>query len=338
MRVRLRPTFVLAALLLCARAHAAPPTPAEEAKGLFKEGRDAMKRGENARALGLLEQSHKLFPAPGTLTSLAIVEEELGRLAVAWRHFGEVVASLPPSDPRADIAREHLAKLETRLPRLRIDREPSAPAGMVVTLDGVEVPTASLGRDEPVDPGKHVVVASAPGVGEKRFEASLSEGQRAVLRVQPPSAAAPPPVAPPPPSSPTPPPAASSSEPPPPPPPPVVPSSGGAQRVVGWSMVGLGVVGLGLGAVMGGLTLGKKSDVEACIADRSCSAETGRDAESAGRTYGSVSTVGFIVGGVLAAGGIVVALTAPSSKAPAAATLAPWAAPGAGGAALGGRF
>jgi hypothetical protein len=338
MRVRLRLPFVLAGLLACASALAG--TPAEEAKELFVKGREAMKRGDNLAALALFESSQRAFPAPGTLTNMALVEEQLGRLASAWRHFGEVAAGLPANDPRAEVARQHLSSLETRLPRLRVDRAPGAPASMVVKLDGVDVAADALGRDQPVDPGRHVVVASAPGVaGERRFEATLSEGQRAVLAVEPP-AAAPPPAPPPPVASaraPVAPPAASSSAPVAPPPPPAASAPGSGQRVVGYSFIGLGVVGVGVGAVMGALTLGKKTDVEQCMSDAACLPQTGRDAESSGRTFGAVSTVGFVAGGLLAAGGVVLVLTAPKA-ATTGATLAPLALPGGGGAALGGRF
>ena len=108
---------------------------------------------------------------------------------------------------------------------------------------------------------------------------------------------------------------------------------------MGYSLIGLGVVGLGLGAVMGGLTIGKKAEVQGCMDDRACAPQTGRDAESAGRTFGAVSTVGFVAGAAVAVGGVVLVLTVPSERGgKPTATVAPIALPGGGGAGITGHF
>jgi hypothetical protein len=68
-------------------------------------------------------------------------------------------------------------------------------------------------------------------------------------------------------------------------------------RTLGWILGGVGVAGLGVGAIAGGLALGKKgvTDDECNSVTRACS-QQGKDAASAGRTFALVSTVGWIAG------------------------------------------
>ncbi len=79
----------------------------------------------------------------------------------------------------------------------------------------------------------------------------------------------------------------------------------------GWAMpvmlvgFGLGAVGLGVGAVTGGMAASKTADLEENCPDDQCPrSSTEEDLDSA-LTLADVSTVGFIVGGVCAAVGVV---------------------------------
>jgi hypothetical protein len=72
------------------------------------------------------------------------------------------------------------------------------------------------------------------------------------------------------------------------------------------------VFGLGLGGVTGGLSLAKVADIKSrCVAGH-CPPEDLGNGDSA-RMLGTISTVGLVAGGVLAATGVVLALL-PSSK------------------------
>ncbi|NUP07029.1 MAG: hypothetical protein HOW73_13325 [Polyangiaceae bacterium] len=68
------------------------------------------------------------------------------------------------------------------------------------------------------------------------------------------------------------------------------------------------------GAGMGGVTLAKRSDIEAsCDLDaKTCNSAEGIDAIESARATGLASTIGFAAAGVLLATGIVVFFTAPS--------------------------
>ena len=46
-----------------------------------------------------------------------------------------------------------------------------------VTLDGVAVPVAALGVKRPVDPGRHVIRAEAPGFAPSEVTVVVAEGK-----------------------------------------------------------------------------------------------------------------------------------------------------------------
>jgi serine/threonine-protein kinase len=100
-------------------------------------------------------------------------------------------------------------------------------------------------------------------------------------------------------------------------------SSGlGTQRTLAIVAGAAGVVGLGLGSVFGLVSSSHKSD-----ADKHCDANNVCDDEGLGLRHdaikaGNLATVGFVAGGVLAATGIVLWITAPPRTATAPGTAA----------------
>ncbi|MBX3224594.1 MAG: hypothetical protein KF795_29030 [Labilithrix sp.] len=83
-------------------------------------------------------------------------------------------------------------------------------------------------------------------------------------------------------------------------------SSTSTLQYIGYGAAGAGVIGLGVGAVFGISALMKKGDAN-CDANGECDDPHLSDAVSAART----STIGFIAGGVLLAGGVSLVLFAP---------------------------
>ena len=98
--------------------------------------------------------------------------------------------------------------------------------------------------------------------------------------------------------------------------------------------MGAGVVGLGVGAVTGILAIGKHSTLSNECTNGTCGAGAQNDLDSY-HSMGTISTIGFVAGGVLAAGGLVIFLTAPHAASSAPTTglrLTPFVGPGSVGA------
>ena len=126
-------------------------------------------------------------------------------------------------------------------------------------------------------------------------------------------------------------------------------SPGGGQRVVGIVLGAAGVAGLGLGAVFGGLAASDWSSAKAACYGKPVSCTTdanspGHEGEASATNKATIATVGLIAGGVIAAGGVVVFLTAPkgsSGETPASARridVVPSAGPGGTGLSIRGWF
>jgi hypothetical protein len=91
--------------------------------------------------------------------------------------------------------------------------------------------------------------------------------------------------------------------------------------IIGWTAIGVGGASLILGAVMGGLAMGKHGELSDNCPGGACASDQ-QDTLDSFRTFGLVSTIGFIAGGVLAAGGVVILLVAPSGDSASAGDVA----------------
>ncbi len=250
---------------------------------------------------------------------------DVGRLVDGTEDLQRVVKEdLAPGAPAAFGAAKTRAAaiLKKALPRIAHLRvHVSAPAGTSpnVTMDGSAYPDASLDGDRPVDPGTHNLAATADGMIKAETTVSLgdAESKSIDLKLVPdPNAAKPTQIAPPvQQATEQPKPPADDDKKKPPPPPPESPS-----HVPAYIAFGVGIVGVAVGSVTGVLALGKKSTLDtACGPSKSCPPTSQSDLDSA-KTLGTISTVGFIVGGVGIAAGVVLFLTEGSS-APATATV-----------------
>jgi hypothetical protein len=90
-------------------------------------------------------------------------------------------------------------------------------------------------------------------------------------------------------------------------------SSGlGTQKILALVAGGVGVVGLGIGAVFGAIALSQKSAAQSACPGSQCTTQDGVNKWSDAASTGIVSTIGLIVGGVGIAGAAVLWFTAPS--------------------------
>jgi hypothetical protein len=74
--------------------------------------------------------------------------------------------------------------LEPQLARMTVTLSPGASDAQVVR-DGVALGRGSLGAPLPVDPGHHVLVATAPGREPRRYEVTVAARQHVTVAVEP---------------------------------------------------------------------------------------------------------------------------------------------------------
>jgi hypothetical protein len=179
----------MAVALSSSAARAEPPKrDRAAAEVLFRSGRDLVAKGNYTEGCAKFDASFALDPSTGTLLNIAKCHERDGKLVSALADYQQAVTlnvETRGAERRAgleSLAKEGIAALEPRLPKLRIaiaDR----PAGLKVLRDGIEMPVASLGETLPMDPGKHEVSASAPGYRITTREVELEEGKTAALEI-----------------------------------------------------------------------------------------------------------------------------------------------------------
>lgn len=290
------------------------------AQALFEEGRKLMTAGKYSDACPKLAESQKLDPGAGTLINLAACYDKNGQTASAWATYKEAVSESEKSNrPEwAAKARQRASALEPTLAKLVVVvPDSSRIAGLAVRRDGADVGSSEWGLAIPVDPGQHQIEATAPG--RKPWKTTVQVGKtREAIPVTVP-ALEPNPEA----TKPT------TQEPPartvvaPPPPPAEDAAVGSGQRTVGLVIAGVGVVGLGVGAVFGLQAMGSKGDAKdrGCASDLvTCPTQEGLDAVDSARSRATISTIGIIAGGVLVVGGGVLFLTSPKARSSTAAT------------------
>ena len=263
------------------------------AESLFQQGLGAMERGDYGRACGLLAESQRLDPGGGTLLNLALCHERAGNIATAWARYHDAlgIARRDAREDRITFAAEHIKLLEPRLPRLAISmNEPVA--GAHAKVDGVDLSASVWETPSPIDPGEHVLRVEAPGRAPWTTKVAVVEAETrrvTVPRLAPALAMeSPAPLAPP----------------------------GRTQRILGWSLTGVGGSAVIAGAVLGALAIGAESTADAsCPGTGACSDPRGIDASNRATAFSTAATISAIGGAIVLAGGILLLLTAPSSSA-----------------------
>jgi hypothetical protein len=128
---------------------------------MFERGDKLLAAGKIAEACAAFEASNNIDPRAGTLIRLGQCREQNHELASAWTAYKDAVARA--RDPRKrDIANARIADLEPRLSTLTIVTD-HAVAGLAITRDGASVEPATWGHTLPVDGGRYLIAARAPG-------------------------------------------------------------------------------------------------------------------------------------------------------------------------------
>jgi hypothetical protein len=312
-------------LALAAPRLAAAQTSAQDqavAQSLYDDAKKLMTAGNFNDACPKLEESQRLEPTAVTEFYLADCYERAGRTASAWTTFLDLAASEhrnggPKGAEREKVARDRAKALEPKLSQLVIDVPAAVRVpGLVVKRDGAAVREGQWGAQVAVDPGKHTIEASAPG---KKPWTTTQDVQGAgtattvhveALADAPGEAASSQPSAP---SS-----ASTSSLAPTPETPKPSPL-----KTVGLVVGGVGVAGLVVGGIFGAMAISKNSDANNGHCGGSLGGSNQCDSTGVGLrndavSFGNISTISFIAGGVLAAGGAALWLVAPSGTVQAA--------------------
>jgi hypothetical protein len=302
------------ALVLWILVVAAPALAQEKsADQLFREGRDAAKKGDHASACRLFGQSYTLDPAVGTLLNIARCEEELGKLASARARYREVVQKSEPASERYKYADSRASSLEPKLSWLTLRIAPAL-GHVTVNLDGRLLTAGDAAQEIALDPGEHVVeVVDEKGVGtSQRIKLATAERRELAFGEEVTPAPAPVPTAPvmmaPPAFQPAP-------QPQPQPPPFQHPDRGDlgkTQRIVGLGVAAGGLVAAVVGAIFWQNGKSKHDDALG-YCKPSCN-DTARSLQDDAKTSITVGNVAMIGGAVLVAGGAVLFFTAPSSQ------------------------
>ena len=320
MRTRSHPSSVLVSALLCTAlcsaqsAHADGDADKSQARQLGDEASTALNKGDWSRAESLFRRAESLYHAPTLLLGQARADVHLGKFVDAWEAYHRIVLEGAPPGANAVLrqavedAKKEMVGVEKR--RGRVTISVVGPQSPTVTLDGAPVPVAALDAERPVDPGAHTVHVTATGYKDAESHFTVAEGEAATARVTPEVE----PNAPPNPSTAAPLTTAPSGGATPADIPPTATSS--TRKTLGIAAIGIGGAGIVVGAVTGILAMGKHSDLSgnAC-ATTGCGQPALGDYNSSVSSYqtlGTVSTISFIAGGVLAATGVVLLVTAPS--------------------------
>ena len=253
------------------------------ARKLGGEGVTLADAGNCQDALDKLARSEKMHHAVSVLERIGECQIRVGKLVEGAETLRRVLREQLPLDaPHAFVAAQEraqgaLAEARPEIARVRVSVSAPEGAAIWVTIDGVNEPSANLNADRFVDPGEHVIEAGAPGFRRTSTRVHVGEGAgeavTLTLQLDP---AAPAPGSPAQPS--------------------VPPSSGAEDHTWAFIAGGVGLVGLGFGTAFGIGAVGAKSNLDGACANKVCPPGQQGNIDT-GERFGTISTVGFVVGG-----------------------------------------
>lgn len=173
--------LVMAMSVLAPRAaFAQSPEELRAARELFQEAFKDEQEKRYPDALEKFQRVARVKESASVRYRIATVLVAMGRLREArdmYRALAAAKGSLPPSDQEtADSAAEKAAELDRRIPKLAVRVQESPPSDVRVTIDGAPVPVATAPRVIELDPGDHVVAATAQGSVSSERTVTLADG------------------------------------------------------------------------------------------------------------------------------------------------------------------
>jgi hypothetical protein len=285
--------MALAAATAVTLMAASPPCQAADPEEIYQSALADMSAGNFESACARFAEARRMKPdSTAALQGLALCNDKLGKTASAWARYRELTMELKAKGDadRSQAAANRADELSRGLSTVVVKLESPDTAGLMIRLDRDEVPRVMFGTKMNVDPGSHILQATAPGyeVWQTTFSV-LGKGDAREIHVPAlvakPSATA-------------------------------AGSAWSALRITGVTVAGVGVVGLVVGAVFGAQAISKNnaSKAQCSPTDPNLCNDQGVSLRGDAKTAGTVSTAALIAGGVLAAGGVVLAVTTPAAK------------------------
>jgi hypothetical protein len=292
-----------------------------QARELARVGFAALDAQDWPRAEDAFRRADAIYHAPTLTVALARAQVHLGKLVEAWESYHRVVVEGAPAGANEAIleavenAKNEIGSVEQRRSTVTLDI--SGAAHPSVTVDGVPVDVSAAGVPRPVNPGTHSVHAAADGSAPLDTSFTVPEGgtvsvplRLVALSTRGPGEDSTPPA-----------------------------PSGPRSHTLAFVAFGVGGAGLLTGAITGALASGKHGSLKdsPCSSGRCPDPTTFNSNLSSYHTLATVSTIGFVVGGVGAAAGGLLLFLAPRAREPRSAVQwRPYLGLGSGGVA--GRF
>lgn len=257
----------------------------EAARALAQLGYELFEAKKYQEALAKLDQAEELFHAPPHIELAGRCLEKLGRLLQARERYQRVAAEPPAANAPKAFRDTHAAavkaldSLKTRIPTLQVKVTGAAAERTSFSIDGKPVAGDSLLSMKELDPGSYALRIEAPGAVPESRTVTLEEGSHQTLELALKEAA----------------------------------PGGGDRRgplAPGIIVLGAGVAGLVIGAVTGAASLGTVGGLSEACPEKHCPDSQAANLNQA-KTLATVSTVGFVAGGALAAAGVTLLVVRP---------------------------
>jgi hypothetical protein len=310
------------ALALIAPTALAEPTASDRAtaRTLAQEGQHALETKNYTMAIDKFSRADSLVHAPTLLLGLARAQVGSIKLVEAQESYNRIIregvaANSPKSWSKAvDDANKEVGAISPRIPWVTISV--LGPSNPEVVIDNVPVPHASLGVKRAINPGSHKVKVTAEGYLPQEKMITLSEGQSLTVNLELEQA----PEAAPPPKKEV---AATTAD-------TTTATSNEWRKTVAYVAFGVGGASLIVGGVAGGLAIAKHSQLSDSCSGTSCPPSQQATLDSYHR-LGTISDVGFIVGGIGVAAGVILLVTQPKDTAASTAKWSPYIGVGSAG-------
>jgi hypothetical protein len=164
--------------------HAGQVERRELARASLADAQRAREQGDVTAEAFALARAYDLSSDPELALQLSAATEQLGKYVAGLTALRHALQAASPSGEQRTRLEAATARLQAKLPHLRLTLE-GASGDERVLIDGVHEPTAPLGYDVPVDPGEHrlTVERQAQIIAERTWQARDGELVRVVLEL-----------------------------------------------------------------------------------------------------------------------------------------------------------